>query len=152
VFYLDEKPSLFHSVLNTTEGDIVSRLTAAYLTFFNGMSETGIKLFHRASYDGLDLVKQYSPHLDERIIWPVLENVRIEAGLAPLNDLPAMRDERELALMLHLHSTIVFLGIRKHVYRIDFKGYEPHLIREYIDVWISGALVSIKRYHQVSLG
>jgi len=109
------------------------------------MTETGIKLFHRASYDGLDLVKQYSPHLDERIIWPVLENVRVEAGLAPLKDLAATRDERELALMLH--STIVFLGIRKHVYRVDFKGYEPHVIREYVEVWLNGALVSIKRYH-----
>jgi len=145
VNYLDEKPSQFRSVLEISTGDLSHRLSAAYLNFFNDLTETSIKLFQRASHDGLEIAKRYSPHLDEKILWPVLESVRVEAGLPPLAELPHTKDERELALMLH--TTIMYLGIRKHVYRIDFKGYEAHLIQEYVEVWLCGALVSIKRYH-----
>lgn len=148
--YLEEKTSDFRKILESTHGDLVDRLSQAYLSFFDGITETGIKLFHRASWDGLEIAQRYSPHLDVRILWPVLEQVRLEAKLPPLSELPHMKDERELALMLH--STIVFLGIRKHVYRIDFKGGEPHLIREYVQVWLTGALKSILRYHQKNTG
>lgn len=145
VRYLEEKPSDFRSLLDTSQGLLVDRLTRAYVSFFDGITETSLKLFHRASYDGLDLAKQYSPHLNERILGPVIAHLRCEAKIVTLEQLPATRDERELALMLH--STIVFSGIRKFVYHIDFSGNEPHLIREYVTVWLAGALVSIARYH-----
>lgn len=146
VRYLDEKPSDFSNLLETSDGPLENRLTLAYVSFFNGMSETSMKLFHRASYDGLEIAKRYSPHLDQRIIWPVLENLRAEAGMPTLAQLPATRAERELALMMH--STVVFLGIRKFVYRIDFRGSESKLIQQYVDVWLTGALANIQSYHK----
>ena len=109
VRYLEEKPSDFRSLLDTSKGPLVERLTRAYQSFFNGITETSLKLFHRASYDDLDLAKRYSPHLNERVLWPLLEHLRAEAKLATLDRSPPIKDERELALMLH--STIVFLGI-----------------------------------------
>ncbi|MFT5447238.1 MAG: AcrR family transcriptional regulator [Gammaproteobacteria bacterium] len=142
VRYLQEKPSDFHLHLDTLPGSLLDRLTVAYVSFFSGITETSLKLFHRASYDGLGLAKRDSLHLNERRVWPVLEHLRAEVGLATLSDLPASRDERELALMLH--STIVLLGIRKFVYHIDFADNEPQGIRQYVSVWRAGAMA---QYH-----
>ena len=146
VRYLDEKPSDFSTLLEESDGPLEDRLTLAYVSFFKGLSEISMKLFHRASYDGLEIAKRYSPHLDQRIIWPVLENLRAEAGLPPLAQLPAISAERELVLMMH--STVVFLGIRKFVYQIDFKGNEPKLIHQYVNVWVTGALANLDSYHE----
>ena len=43
-----------------------------------------------------------------------------------------------------LHSTIVFLAIRKYVYDIDFKGREDELVALNVKTWLAGALVVIK--------
>lgn len=144
VLYLEDRPSDFSQILNGSSEPLVERLSLAYISFFNGISETSMKLFHRASYDGLEIVRQYSPHLDERILWPVLSNLRVEADLPTLDQRAASWEERELALMLH--STIVFLGIRKFVYRVDFKKREPVLIHQHVATWLAGALATIENY------
>jgi hypothetical protein len=54
--------------------------------------------------------------------------------------------KREVALMLP--PSIVFLGIRKFVYRIDFKDNEPQLVRQYVTIWLAGALISMRGYHR----
>lgn len=142
VRYLDEKPSDFNAILEESDDPLANRLTNAYTSFFNNITETSLKLFHRASYDGLEIAKRYSPHLDQRILWPVLRNLREAARLPALESVPNTREERELALMLH--STIVFLAIRKFVYHVDFKGEEPGIIKLYVNAWLAGALHSIK--------
>jgi AcrR family transcriptional regulator len=144
--YLNQKPSDFRHLLDGSTGPLVDRLTSAYLSFFNDISETSLKLFHRASYDGLEIAKRYSPHLDEKILWPLMDNLRSEAKMAGLEQLAATRDEREVALMLH--SSIVFIAIRKFVYHIDFKGTEAQVIRQYVGVWVAGAIDTIRAYHQ----
>lgn len=145
VRYLDEKPSDFSRILEASDEPLVNRISLAYQSFFSGMSETSMKLFHRASYDGLEIAKRYSPHLDQRILYPVLECLRSETGMSSLEKMPVITAERELALMLH--STVVFIGIRRFVYRIDFKGCEPDLIHQYVSVWLAGALLALPGYH-----
>lgn len=145
VRYLDDKPSDFEGILNASKGVLRDRLALAYISFFDGITETGLKLFHRASCDGLEIARRYSPHLDARNLLPVLENLRAESGQSTLALRPASSAERELAMMLH--STIVFMGIRKYVYRIDFKGTEPALIRQYVSVWLVGALGFMQDHH-----
>ena len=145
VRFLEEKPSDFQRILDETDGMLGERLSLAYESFFDGMTETSMKLFQRASYDGMEIAKRYSPHLDKRILWPVLEHLRAEAGMPALKLLAPLKAERELTLMLH--STIVFIGIRKFVYQIDFKGCEPDLIRQHVRIWLDGALANIKNFH-----
>ncbi|NND89851.1 MAG: hypothetical protein HKN42_03230, partial [Granulosicoccus sp.] len=149
VRFLEEKESDFKRIMDETEGTLLERLSLAYQSFFNGMTATSMKLFQRASYDGMEIAKRYSPHLDERILWPVLEHLRAEAGMPELKLLKPSTAERELALMLH--STIVFIGIRKFVYQIDFHGHETDLIRQHVRIWLDGALANLKEFHDLEL-
>jgi len=143
--YLDEKPSDFSSILDATDEPLNVRLLAAYVSFFNNITETSFKLFQRASYDGLEIAKQYSPHLDTRILWPVLSHLRHACELPTLTELAASREERELVMMLH--STIVFLALRRYVYGIDFKGNEPTIIKLHVDTWLAGSMKSMAQLH-----
>lgn len=145
VRFLEDRTSGFADRLeHDVDRPFVERLGDAYVGFFDELSGTGLKLFLRAAWDGLDIATRYSPHLDERVLDPIVRQLRIEATLAEPSD-PAVRAaERELALMLH--SAIVFLAIRKFVYRIDFKGSESTLVRRYVRTWVAGALVSIRDF------
>lgn len=60
--YLEEKPSNFAAMLAQRERPLCERLTAAYIDFFAGISETSLKLFQRAAQDQLELIERYSPH------------------------------------------------------------------------------------------
>jgi len=140
--YLDDKSSRFADHLQYSEGEFNARLSFAYAQFLAGISKTSMKLFHRASYDGLEIAKRYSPHLDTRILFPVLEELRSSINAPTLAKVKATQQEREIALMLH--SSIVFLGIRKHVYNIDFKGKEAELVELYVNTWLEGAQSAIR--------
>ena len=140
--YLDQKESNFSNILDTSTDKLSRRLTRAYVSFFEEITETSLKLFQRASYDDLEIAKRYTPHLNDRIIWPILEHLRVEAKLPDLVQRPASNQERELILMLH--STIIFLAIRKFVYHIEFKAPEADIIELHVNVWLSGALKNIR--------
>lgn len=143
--FLDEKPSDFGARLAASGPPLVERLASAYHSFFDGITEISLKLFQRASYDGLDIAGQYSPHLDARILRPVVAALRAELALPTLDEQAMSRRERELALMLH--STVVFLAMRKFVYGVDFEGSEPELVRLYVATWLDGARVAMGRWH-----
>lgn len=140
--FLDDRPSEFKTRLTKSDGDLEARLVYAYAEFLREINNTSMKLFHRASYDGLEIAKRYSPHLDRRILIPVLEELRCAAKLPGINTVDVSANERELAMMLH--STIVFLAIRKHVYNIDFQGREDELVALNVSTWLAGALVVVK--------
>lgn len=143
--YLDQRPSDFADTLSDRSRPLAARLTQAYTTFFDDITETSLKLFQRASYDGLEIAKRYRPHLDDRILWPLLDSLRVEATLPGIEQVEPRKLERELVMMLH--STIIFLAIRKFVYRIDFDGTEPDIIKLHVETWLNGALVSIRSIH-----
>ena len=104
----------------------------------------GFKRFARTigGIDELEIAKRYTPHLNDRIIWPILGHLRAEVDLPSLAQRPANSQERELVLMLH--STIVFMAIRKFVYQIKFKMPEVDIIELYVNIWLSGALKTIR--------
>jgi len=135
--YLKDNQTRFSELLMDTNTPIHQRISDAYTEYYQNITSTSLRLFQRASYDGLELAHRFSPHLDKNILWPIIEALRYELHLPDLKSSKAHPSERNLALMLH--STIVFLAIRKHVYHIDFKGGEPDIIRLHVQTWLLGA-------------
>ena len=134
--FLKANQTGFEECLITSDNTLEVRVSDAYIAFYNGITSTSLRLFQRASYDGMKLAHRYSPHLDERILWPLVVQVRAELSLPSVEDVAVTASERDLALMLH--STIIFLAIRKHVYHIDFQGGEPDIIRLHVKAWLAG--------------
>ena len=120
------------------------RLVAFYETFVTDhLTAKRQRLFLRANLDGLDLARRFSLPLNARVLEPVVSALRRECAMADLEDTPMSDRERELAMMLH--GGIVFLGLRKHVYRTASIGSLAAHVRSHVRVFLAGALDEMAR-------
>lgn len=94
---------------------LAERLARLYGAYLDRAGPVAIRLFLRLSLEGSDITRRYSIPLTEQILRPVIAELRAKAGLPAFEARPMMRGERELAMILH--GGMIFLGIRKHVYR-----------------------------------
>jgi AcrR family transcriptional regulator len=137
------------SVLEDEAQPLPERL-AAFYEGPDGGSKDRIRLFVRAGLEGSSIPARHGARLTRSVFRPVVRALRREAGLAGFAERPLMRGERELAMMLH--ASIVFLGIREHVYRMPMPGDRDRLIRFYIDIYLPGALDQLRRLHRNESG
>jgi hypothetical protein len=76
---------------------------------------------------------------------PVVRALRREAGLLPIEERPMLRGERELVMMLH--GSAVFLGIREHVYHMPMPDDRAAVVGLQVDIFLGGALPALRRIH-----
>ena len=122
-----------------------ARLIGFYQGYLARISFTSMRLFVRAGLDGGDLPRRFSAPLTERLLAPVIEELRYAAGLPGSDERPLMRGERELAMALH--GGIVFLATRKHVYGMPMPDDLSDLVALQIRTYLPGALEELKRLH-----
>jgi len=122
------------------------RLTGFYGGFVAGATETRMRLFMRAGLDGRSWPQRRGAALTAQIFEPVIAALRSEAGLPTADKCPLMRGERELAMMLH--ASMVFLGIRRHVYGMPMPESLDDIVRLYVRTWLAGAVPAIRNLHE----
>jgi len=127
------------------DGPLAERLAAYYRGFAGSADRFRLKLFLRAGLEGWPLPGQRGARLTGRVFAPVIAALRREAGLPDLDARPMMRGEREAAMMLH--ASIVFLGIREHVYRMPMPEDRDDIVALYAAVFVPGALDALRRLH-----
>lgn len=127
------------------DGDLSARLAAFYVPFCRSATETRMKLFMRAGMDGRSWPTRRGDVLTRRVFLPVIAALRQTAGLPGLAERPAMRGERELAMMLH--AAMVFIGIRRHVYGMPMPDSMDDVVLLYIRTFLDGALPAIRDLH-----
>ena len=132
------------AVLDDDTRPLTDRLAAFYGGAGRG-SKDRIRLFVRAGLDGWPVPARHGARLTRHIFRPVIRALRREAGLPGFLERPLMRGERELAMMLH--ASVVFMGIREHVYRMPMPGDRDGLIRFYVEIYLPGALAQLRRLH-----
>jgi AcrR family transcriptional regulator len=121
------------------------RLIRFYCAYHRRSSTTSMRLWMRASLDGMNFAGRYSRPLTDRILRPVVAGLRDAAGLSDFAARPMLRGERELAMSLH--GGIVFLAIRKHIYRMVMPDNVDELIGLQVRAFLPGALAEITRLH-----
>lgn len=129
--------------LRRPEQPLEARLRAFYRLQLEGLTATRIRLFVRANLDGLALAPRFGPRLTERILAPVLGELRAELGLADLDAVPMRRGERELVMALH--GAMIFLAIRKHVYGMPMPDDLGELVDLQLRAYLPGALAELRR-------
>jgi AcrR family transcriptional regulator len=138
------------AILRDESRPLAERLTAFYSAGSDRDGGNRIRLFVRAALEGWPLPVRRGAALTRQVFEPVVRALRQEAGLASLEERPMMRGERELAMMLH--GSIVFLGIRKHVYRMPMPDDRNAIIRLHVDTFLAGALATLRRIHSGEAG
>ena len=130
-------------------GDRCRPLEARLIGFYQGYlaraSYTSMRLFVRAGLEGGDLARRFSVPLTERLLVPLIEELRHAVGLPGSDVRPLMRGERELAMALH--GGVVFLGIRKHVYGMLMPDDLSDLVALQVRAYLPGALEELRRLH-----
>jgi AcrR family transcriptional regulator len=123
------------------------RIATFYIAYHERMDGVAVKLFVRAGLAGMALPGARGARLTEQIFAPITAALRELAALPPLEQSPMIRGERELCMQLH--GSIVFLAIRRHVYRMPMPPSVDDVIRMYVATFIEGAPATLRRLHAV---
>ena len=122
------------------------RLVDFYRDYVEGSSPVRMRLFVRASLEGLELARRYGGPLTASVLAPVVAELRAEAGLPDLAHIPLLRGEREIAMALH--GGLMFLQIRRHVYAMPMPDAPGELIRLQVRIYLPGAIEELRRLHR----
>jgi AcrR family transcriptional regulator len=139
----DSRPS-DPAILEDPSRSLIDRLCDFYRADTRS-DGTRMRLFVRAGLAGWPLPARRGAQLTRSVFLPVIRALRKEAGLPDVDQKPMMRGERELAMMLH--ASIVFLGIREHVYRMPMPADRARIVHLYAETFVPGALSALARLH-----
>jgi AcrR family transcriptional regulator len=132
-------------MLSDRSTPVGERIAAFYIAYHDRMDEVALKLFVRAGLAGMPLPGARGARLTDQIFAPITSGLRELAALPPLDQRPMVRGERELCMQLH--GSIVFLAIRRHVYRMRMPSAVDDLIRMYVATFVDGAPATLRRLH-----
>jgi AcrR family transcriptional regulator len=121
-------------------------LNSFYKQFVARATETRMRLFIRAGLDGRSWPTRRGNALTRDLFLPIIAALRKNASLPDLDQQPAMRGERELVMMLH--ASMVFLGIRRHVYGMPMPSNLDDIVDLYVSTFVQGALPGIRNLHE----
>lgn len=131
--------------LSDRSQSLEAQLTGLYTQYLSRVSGPGLRLFVRAGLDGLGQPARRGAMLTATILEPVIEALRTDCGVPGRSDKPILRGEREVAMALH--GGLMFLAIRKHVYRMPMPEDLSDLVALQVRLWLPGAAHEIRRLH-----
>jgi AcrR family transcriptional regulator len=122
------------------------RLAQVYSVYGEQDEGVGIRLLMRAALDGLPVPARRGATLTTQILEPLIVELRHEARLPSLERTPLLPAERELALMLH--SAMLQLGVREHIFRSPPLLPRAPLTELYVATFLVGARETIRGLHK----
>lgn len=132
--------------LSAADVPLVEVLGDLYARFVGRITGPSMRLFVRAGLEGYGQPARRGARLTALILEPVIGALRREAGLPGFAASPMRHEERELAMALH--GAVVFLAIRKHIYRMPMLDDLDTLARRQVRLWLPGALLEVKAMHE----
>ena len=124
-------------VLKDRSLSIESRLQTVYEDYARMLlSEEWVKIFLRGGLEGLDITDRYRSMIRRRMHPVLLNETRVALGLLPNNE-GLTQAEEDLAYVLH--GGILFLGIRKWVYRSKVPENLAEHVHRLVAVYLAGA-------------
>jgi AcrR family transcriptional regulator len=136
--------------IETIEGDLAAKLTAFYTTYAETATEPFMRLFMWCALSGYQVPRRFAVPLTDKILRTVVGALRGARNLPTLGDVPMMHGERELALTLH--TGVVFLAIRRHIYRWSLPSKLGDIVALQVRTYLPGALDEIVRLHSQGCG
>jgi hypothetical protein len=121
------------------------RLSRFYIAHLENEDGIGLRLFLRAALDGWVLPSRKLSLMREKLVQPLIAELRREAKLSGYESLPMSMGELELAMVLH--SSVIFYSIRAHIYGGDVCSDAPATVRLYVSTFLHGAKASLLALH-----
>ena len=113
------------------------RLTHCYAAQLETEDGIALRLFLRAALDGLLLPGRRLDLVKEKLVLPVIGELRREANLPGLDAQPLMIGEFELFMVLH--SSVIFYAMRTYIYGGPMTEDMRAVVRLYVATFLNGA-------------
>lgn len=133
--------------LEAARGDLTARLIAFYTPYVTTTTSTFMRLFMWCALSNYPVPQRFFVPLTNKILRAVVAAMRAEASLPGLSDKPMTQGERELAMTLH--TSVVFISIRKHIYHMSLPEDLGSLVAMQVRTFVPGALVELRRLHKL---
>ena len=133
------------SVLSDTAQSLEDRVTTFYLRHIEDEDGIGLRLFLRAALDGWSLPLRMTDLLIDKLVRPLIGEMRRNAKLPDYAATPLMVGEFEL--VMSLHASVIFYSIRAHIYGTEMPADAPSVVRLYVNAFLSGAASSMAALH-----
>ncbi len=144
-YFHDRWDTSWDRLLNDDTLLLEQRLLRFYGVYAERADAVAVRLFMHAGLAGRPLPGARGAKLTDQIFAPVITALRKDIGLPPFSDRAMMRGERELCMQLH--SSVIFLGIRRHVYRMPMPDDLTDVIALYVRSFMAGAPEALKALH-----
>jgi AcrR family transcriptional regulator len=91
--------------------------------------------FWYAALDDPSFAQDYLGHVETELLAAMVDEARAVFGYPGLSEVPLF--EREMELIWGLHSSVVFVGIRRYVYHTRVSSNHEMIIRDQIDALLA---------------
>lgn len=135
----------WHGALTSSDAPLAERLGRLYAGYLAAITSRSMRLFVRAGLEGYGQPARRGAMLTASILEPVISALRTAAGLPDLSSRPMRHEEREIAMALH--GALMFLAIRKHVYRMALADDLSELAMRQVRLWLPGAVAELRDFH-----
>lgn len=136
----------FAALLADRSRPLEERLAEVYRIYAARDHALSLRLVLRAALDGYALPAGRGAPVTAEIVEPLVAELRQETRLPDLERKPLLKAERDMAMMLH--ASIVFQGIREHIYRQPLAAERDALVTLYCETFLAGAREQIRRLHR----
>lgn len=136
----------FAATLADRARPLEERLTEVYRAYASRDHGLALRLFVRAALDGHPVPQSRGAGVTEQIVTPLVAELRHEARLPDLARTPMLKSEREMVMMLH--ASVVFHGIREHIYRLPVASERDAVVSLYCSTFLAGAREQIRRLNK----
>ena len=121
------------------------RLTRFYVEYRGAMRAADSRLWTRAGLLGVHKSGKFTSVLAQRIMIPIVRELRHAATLPSPEIKPITAAERELASVLH--GGIAFIHTRGHVFGMPVPGTLEERVAMNVRVFLAGAPAELRRLH-----
>jgi AcrR family transcriptional regulator len=129
--YLDRLDPAWPALLKDRSRPLRARLVDFYRDYTRAIfTYEWMRIFMYAGLAGEELNQRYLNHVRDRLLQPVLEELRAAA--------PAGTEPPDIEDMFNLHGSIVYLGIRRFIYQLPAPDDVGAIIERAVDRFVQG--------------
>ena len=164
--YYDSKESLLQAIFDHVFADrlvmdwadvlkerstpLGERLKAFYTRYTSDEDGICLRLFLRAALDGWPLPLELSKVLNDKLIAPLVEELRQLSALPDFTQVPLMEGEREL--VFGLHASILFYFMRREIYAAFASPAGDQVIDLHVRAFLDSADSMLQSLHRTAGG
>ena len=145
-FRIDHWSLEWAGALSDRSTPLLDRLIAFYLRFIDDKDGISLRLFLRAALDGWPLAANLAELLVEKLVLPLIAELRCDGDLPTLDQLPLLVGEHELVMALH--AAILFYCMRDCILGVAMPGDRANVMRLYVSNFLDGVRGSLAGLHR----